>query len=353
MSEGMGCNLQKKQLLFYNYSREYYTIVGQVGELLTDFLSLDFEFIEKSRIETINNLKDDIKNANDYKSKQRLNNIVTIRMQEKLNNCGLSHIYFSSYRIDHQNELSNLENLNEFQLSFIVSELKTALDFCCNLDFKPRLNTLTPVQRYYLFTNYYTKTNIFDSSIHHLKTGLTINDESFNEKLINFLWDENFDYLMDPFSEEMVTFIQNKTIEPLYIYPVFTVYDCLLFEFTKMIELNIQVKICKNCGKYFILKGDYMTDYCDRVPEGKKSTCKKIAAIRTRKNKVRNNPILKEYERAYKRMYARVSNKQMSRDEFLMWSDEVSIKRDEYLQLFQENPSENLLMDFKDLLGNK
>lgn len=52
-----------------------------------------------------------------------------------------------------------------------------------------------------------------------------------------------------------------------------------------MIEHNIRIKKCKNCGKYFVLKGDYSTDYCDRIPDGEKFTCKKLAAMKARKKK--------------------------------------------------------------------
>lgn len=348
----MACNLPKKELLFIEDSTEYYTVAGHVGELLVDFLSLDFQSIEDLRIKIINDIQDKIEKAPNDEAKEKIYYIAGVHMYEELIDCGNSHAYFSQIS-DCENVLINPNEVKEYRLSYIVSELKAAIDFCCNLDFNPKLNTLTSAQRYYFFINHYNKGELFNSTTHNLKTGLAINDSSFSDELIGFLFDENFDYLIDPLSEEMISFIKTKSIEPIYLFHMDSIYDFLLFEFTKMIELNIQIKVCKNCGKYFVLKGDYATDYCDRVPDGGISTCKKIAAIRARKNKVKNNPILKEYEKAYKRMYARLSNHKISNEEFRVWSDEASIKRDSFVDKYNSAPSEDLLMQFKKYLGNK
>ena len=57
-----------------------------------------------------------------------------------------------------------------------------------------------------------------------------------------------------------------------------TIEDILELEFTKMLEANVRFRKCKRCGKYFIMKGNYDTNYCDRVAEGEKRTCQEIAA---------------------------------------------------------------------------
>jgi hypothetical protein len=46
-----------------------------------------------------------------------------------------------------------------------------------------------------------------------------------------------------------------------------------------MLELDMQIKRCKNCGRYFILKGNYQTEYCDRIPEGETQNCQSIGAL--------------------------------------------------------------------------
>jgi len=44
--------------------------------------------------------------------------------------------------------------------------------------------------------------------------------------------------------------------------------EIMYLEFEKMLELDIRIKKCKNCGRYFMLKGNYQTEYCDRAQEG-------------------------------------------------------------------------------------
>jgi hypothetical protein len=186
-----------------------------------------------------------------------------------------------------------------------------------------------------------------------MKTSFSLNDSLFTEKLNPLLFDENFNYIESPISDKIINFIKAQEIIPAFLYQAETVFDYLFFEFVKMIELNVQLGVCKNCGKYFILKGDYSTEYCDRIPKGEKFTCKKIAAIKTRKQKVQGNPILKEYEKAYKRMYARLSSHKISNEEFRLWSDKASIKRDSFVDKYNSSPSEILLIQFKKYLGNK
>ena len=47
-----------------------------------------------------------------------------------------------------------------------------------------------------------------------------------------------------------------------------SIADILEMEFTKMLEQNIHFRKCKRCGKYFIMKGNYDTNYCSRIPNG-------------------------------------------------------------------------------------
>lgn len=124
-------------------------------------------------------------------------------------------------------------------------------------------------------------------------------------------------------------------------------------ELSKMIEANIKIKRCKNCKKYFIQKNNYNTDYCERIYNSKGQTCKDIGASLKYKSKMNNNPILKEYERAYKRMYARVSKHKMTSDDFRLWTEAAIKKRDLLSKKYENTPSEQLVTEFKKYLGNK
>lgn len=124
-------------------------------------------------------------------------------------------------------------------------------------------------------------------------------------------------------------------------------------ELSKILEANLHIKRCKNCGKYFIQKNGYNVDYCDRLYDDKGHSCKDIGASAHYKNKIQKNPIFKEYWRAYKRMYARVSNHKMSSEDFRLWTETATQKRNILAAQYESAPSDLLIAEFKQFLGNK
>lgn len=124
-------------------------------------------------------------------------------------------------------------------------------------------------------------------------------------------------------------------------------------EFQKMLEWDIPIRCCKNCNKLFIPDTKHAVDYCNRVDSETGLTCKKIGASAQYRSKVNQNPILKEYTKAYKRNYARIGKPGMTNDQFRIWVDEATKKRDELATEYTSNPSEQLVVAFKKYLGNK
>ena len=50
------------------------------------------------------------------------------------------------------------------------------------------------------------------------------------------------------------------------------------FELMQLLKPDIGMRKCKRCGKYFIMKGNYDTNYCDRIVEGETCNCQELAA---------------------------------------------------------------------------
>lgn len=119
--------------------------------------------------------------------------------------------------------------------------------------------------------------------------------------------------------------------------PIKTAYRCtsldemLSLELEKMIELNLKIKKCKNCGRYFILKGNYKTEYCDRIPDGRNLNCQTIAANAKFAQKRKETPALAIYSKAYKRYHARMKVGTVKPDAFKKWKYEAVIMRDKCL----------------------
>lgn len=108
-----------------------------------------------------------------------------------------------------------------------------------------------------------------------------------------------------------------------------SVAEILELEFTKMLEQDVRFRKCKRCGRYFIMKGNYDTRYCDRVAPGETRTCQDLAAQENYKKKVEDDPAIAIYMKYYKRYSARVKVRQIKPDDFKRWKYQAMTKRNE------------------------
>jgi len=133
--------------------------------------------------------------------------------------------------------------------------------------------------------------------------------------------------------------------------PIASSYRCgsleeiLYLGFEKMLELDLRIKKCKNCGRYFILKGNYQTEYCDRIPEGETQSCQNIGATVKYAQKVKDNPALALFNMAYKRYHARMKVGSVKPDAFKKWKYEAVVMREKCLN------GEISASEFEDWLG--
>jgi len=79
------------------------------------------------------------------------------------------------------------------------------------------------------------------------------------------------------------------------------VYDICYKEFMMLISIDLRIKQCENkdCKKYFVPENRIDTLYCD--------DCKKAgAAMKKYQEKIKNNPVLAAYNKAYQSKYAKM-----------------------------------------------
>lgn len=121
--------------------------------------------------------------------------------------------------------------------------------------------------------------------------------------------------------------------DDIALYEVYTgsnLSSLLYIEFMKIVQNNVLVSVCENCGKYFVPKGNYDMKYCDRIQADNKS-CQEIGAVKSFKNKLKENPIYGEYEKAYKRFYARKHKGQVTQEQFDAWMKKATKLKKEAL----------------------
>ena len=83
----------------------------------------------------------------------------------------------------------------------------------------------------------------------------------------------------------------------------------LYLEFSKLLEEGVQFHKCGRCGRYFLSKGDYHEQYCDRILPGEGRTCQQLTAQEVYQNKLKENDgqnALNIYQKYYKRYFARI-----------------------------------------------
>ena len=111
-------------------------------------------------------------------------------------------------------------------------------------------------------------------------------------------------------------------------YRVSTIHDMLELEFTKMLELGTRLHKCKICGRYFIVKGNYVSDFCNRIREGQTRTCQQIGAQRKYDERLKTDEAVALFRKYYKRYYARTKVNQIKPDKFREWNYKACEMRD-------------------------
>lgn len=101
------------------------------------------------------------------------------------------------------------------------------------------------------------------------------------------------------------------------------------FELIQLLKSDTGMRKCKRCGKYFIMKGNYDTNYCDRIAEGETRNCQDLAAQENYKKKMADNAAIGLYQKYYKRYAARVRVRQIKETDFKKWKYQAMTKRDE------------------------
>lgn len=143
-----------------------------------------------------------------------------------------------------------------------------------------------------------------------------------------------------------------KELQIIHGYSFCSAEDAFKCEVLKMLELRTLIRKCRVCRKYFI-PAKHNGKCCNNLYKNTGLTCQQVYANTNYTKKKKEHPILKEYNRAYKRMYARRSNKKITPDEFFDWLNVASEKKEYYTDLYDNQPSDKIIDEFKNFLGNK
>ena len=216
------------------------------------------------------------------------------------------------------------------------SDLKEWLELISKYSQNSTVKNLSTNERLYL----YEAKRVFD--IHYVNTNpahALFLDTKFKTKYICnaelSLQEKRLDV------EDVVNLIKEKHIMAEEVYELANAEEQIRFELFKIIQNNFTINKCENCGKLFIpvttsknknQKGRNDQKYCNNLYLDTGKTCREIGALNKRKEKVQKSPILKEFQREYKRMHGLHYNhtKEFSEKKFKEWSKKAHKLKDTY-----------------------
>lgn len=165
-----------------------------------------------------------------------------------------------------------------------------------------------------------------------------------------------YDYDIDNIKNKYINTFKNAN-EKVFRHIIRDILEFCDITLYYIVKNNFQIKVCENCGKYFIPFHRSDTIYCDRMsPQDNKKNCKEYGSQQAWKKTLANNEALGMYRKLYmqKQMLAKrnpdikkyindfedfkIQSKQWKKyvkdgtkteKEFLKWLESVKGKRDE------------------------
>lgn len=219
-------------------------------------------------------------------------------------------------------------------LRALQKEYLNLLLFCCDADYDSEvLGDLTAADRYALWC----KINDCSPETVHTEiicTALT-NESRFSEKKEFHLngAQQTFAQRYELDQAEMKNALrQIRSIQHVHLCS--SLKEMLRLEFIQLLEENVQVRQCRRCRKYFLVKGNYPSLYCTRIAEGSTQTCQQLAAASAFHSKLKDNDgdnAWGVYSKYYKRYYARIKRGALTAAEFKQWQEDAARMRDRCL----------------------
>ena len=349
-------------------------ITFKIGELFLDFINSDFSIYDMKRKKTIEFC---LKHSEETDSSEKDLIDFFPDISEHLSAfCKLNHgfsftVLYNYLLYNYDNPYLHLNYSSDHGIPFLFRD-KGPLDFlflqhrliksfitCIDIDL---IGKDSPVKRYMEnegLSYEMAGTKFCEETIFRYKYSWKENNAY---EIRHFANAEEFEPIRNPLEEiPLPAFMRQPKVNPeckereieiIHGYSFKSTEEALKCEFLKMLELGILIRKCDVCKKYFI-PTKHNGKCCNNLYKNTGLTCQQVYANRNYTKKKKEHPILKEYNRAYKRMYARRANNKITPNEFLTWQDIASQKKKYYVDLYDNHPSAKIINEFKQFLNNK
>ena len=268
----------KKKIIVYQIYKKYQDTYSShitksefnIGEQLCDFLNTDFE------------------NPNSFKSL-----IKKYGINFFLN---LTDIKYSDFPVpakEYEKSLDILINNHKYVFSLFRQDLMLDIEYIFNMNNLEEIKDLTPLQRFQVMAN----SDVSSKSLEKIDNDkVKINLSAF-EILRDY---SNYPMRQD----ETQRIVSTANINSSYFIECADIIQALLIELLEIAKLNIEIKKCRNCGKFFVPDNRSDEIYCSNIYENGK-TCKEIGHFKVQQKLIQENDDLRIYRNVYQKLLLR------------------------------------------------
>lgn len=317
---------QKKEVVFMNPEAGM-TIRYPIGEQLISFLEIDFSAYDDARLRLLELFKR--KEVSPEKMLEAaiwlVNSMIEIDLLGALpvhpfppEPLTSNHSYISAsvaITTESDYDKTDVDVQKKYDYKAGQAAIREALRFCLDVDYSDKLGQFTAKERFligdlttvfHLPVEQHPIKYIFDSyDIHRYfqaYVDFANDDEKANLVGHCILADQN-----SSFFKKMRKSFDNHPFEIIDGFSCENPLQLATLELMQMIKMDMKVRRCANCGRFFIVKRENSSRYCTRTPEGGDRTCKGIGATKDWNQNKKDDKLLSSYTRAYNRKYARKS----------------------------------------------
>lgn len=155
------------------------------------------------------------------------------------------------------------------------------------------LEELTPYQRFFAMVN----SDRFSQAVKFFDKEKT----KINFKATEWISGFNF-YAREDVTQEIA---KKDIVNTPFFYECKDITQALIIELSILAHNNIEIKKCKNCGKFFVPSSRSDELFCDNIFENNK-TCKEIGYFKVKQKAIHENEVLRMYRNVYQKLLLRV-----------------------------------------------
>ena len=167
------------------------------------------------------------------------------------------------------------------------------IEYIFNMNNLEEIKDLTPLQRFQVMAN----SDVSSKSLEKIDNDkVKINLSAF-EILRDY---SNYPMRQD----ETQRIVSTANINSSYFIECADIIQALLIELLEIAKLNIEIKKCRNCGKFFVPDNRSDEIYCSNIYENGK-TCKEIGHFKVQQKLIQENDDLRIYRNVYQKLLLR------------------------------------------------